>query len=438
MRRLLERMAPTWAASPVRRLVQTSCFMVFLWLFFYVCWPYSAHPAAQWNGWVPTDVDTVTGHIVLATDDPSVEPIARGSVIHIVEAGNDPPASLGAFSVEYAAEKELRLVPRGTLRSEQLDRLGTSLGPWVLWSADPGQWPSHYADDLKEKMVLPAWLFLALDPLVGISTAIAERAWLGTLGWSAAVVLVCLAIPRGFCGYVCPLGTLIDLFDWIVSRRIRRFRLSRSSGLGWIKYVLLVTVLTASLCGVVLAGFVSAIPVVTRGMAFTLSHLQTGLLQGFQQVPPLHAGQYVSIGLFLMVLAIGLLGPRFWCRCVCPTGAIFSIASLLRLHQRHVADHCGSCGRCAVHCPFDAVDEDFGTRTGDCAFCQTCGGVCPTDAISFGGRWSGDRPQTSDPPGARVGTKGIARCRSRPCRGMSRRSRPGFLDHAKSEQRRRR
>ena len=60
---------------------------------------------------------------------------------------------------------------------------------------------------------------------------------------AAAILLAAWLVPRGFCGYVCPLGTLIDLFDWSFSRRIRRFRVTRP---GWwvsLKYYLLVAVL---------------------------------------------------------------------------------------------------------------------------------------------------------------------------------------------------
>ena len=42
VQRALRRFAPTWGSSPVRRGVQLTCLVVFLWIFFYVCWPYGA------------------------------------------------------------------------------------------------------------------------------------------------------------------------------------------------------------------------------------------------------------------------------------------------------------------------------------------------------------------------------------------------------------
>jgi polyferredoxin len=290
LRRLLGKLGATWASSPLRRVVQGVCFVVFLILFFYVCWPYGSH---------------------------------------------------------------------------------------------------HYATHLAGKEKIPAEAFLALDPLVSLSTALAARTWVFSLGWAAVMLGVCLIFPRGFCGYICPLGTLIDLFDWSVSNRVRRFRAVRD---GWwihLKYYLLSTVLLASLCGVLLSGFVAAIPVITRGLQFILSPVQMGGIKGWYLVPPMNAGHLFSIALFILVLALGLLRPRFWCRYVCPTGAIFSVCNLFRATERQVEATCIECDKCARICPFDAIQPtDYTTRTADCTLCQTCAGVCPTHSIKFVPRWN--------------------------------------------------
>src|ERR1035437_6767036 len=41
LRRFLKVIGPTWLSAPIRRLIQTLCFLTFLWLFFYICWPYT-------------------------------------------------------------------------------------------------------------------------------------------------------------------------------------------------------------------------------------------------------------------------------------------------------------------------------------------------------------------------------------------------------------
>ncbi|CAN5768469.1 hypothetical protein BH09VER1_BH09VER1_45740 [soil metagenome] len=300
LRRTLTALGPTWASAPLRRVVQVLCFLAFLWLFFYVCWPY--------------------GHQDLAAD------MAQRALI--------PPAS-----------------------------------------------------------------FLAIDPLVSLSTALAAKAWVWSLIWAAGILLACVLFPRGFCGYICPLGTLIDLFDWAIGKRTERFRVKRD---GWwmnLKYYLLVAVLVSSLCGVLISGFVAAIPVITRGFLFVLAPLQLGGMRGFYQVPAFNVGQWISIALFLAVLALGLLRKRFWCRYVCPSGALFSLGNFFRVTERKVEDSCIKCGKCVEICPFDAIKADFTTRIPDCTLCQTCGGVCPTHAIKFVDRFDVSHlKKENDPP----------------------------------------
>ena len=164
----------------------------------------------------------------------------------------------------------------------------------------------------------------------------------------------------------------------------------------------------AALCGVLVSGFVAAIPVITRGLLFTLAPLQTGFGRGWHLVPPMNAGHFFSIGLFAAVLGLGFLKPRFWCRYVCPSGAVFSLGNLFRVTERKVEDTCINCNKCVEICPFDAIKPDFTTRTSDCTQCQTCGGVCPTQAIKFVERWNfvqlkvlNDPPTNETPLGRR-------------------------------------
>ncbi len=260
-------------------------------------------------------------------------------------------------------------------------------------------WPSHYSDDIRQKEIVPAELFLAIDPLVSISTAIAARTWIWSLTFAAVILLVCVVVPRGFCGYVCPMGTVIDVFDWAIGRRVRWLNVS---GRGWyvhLKYYLLAGVLVSAVFGVLVSGFVAAIPIVTRAAACVLTPLQTGLVRSWHQIPPLNAGQVLSLVLFAAVLGLGFLKPRFWCRYVCPSGAIFSIVNLLRLTERKFEGSCIKCGQCAKACPFDAIKPDFTTRAVDCTFCQTCGGACPVEAVQFVPRWQklDVEPQSEQP-----------------------------------------
>ena len=408
IRRLLRWLGPVWLAAPCRRSVQSICFATFLWLFFVTCWPYSAIPARSSTGWIPADFDFANNSVLLVADA-TVEarlPLKSGQDVFVRDdsAGLSGTSDAAMFRVWSVDNSEIRLgLVRQTsndehstpniegsevdVQSSMFDVLSLSPGPWSIHETDPAAWPAHYADNLSRKENIAAELFLVIDPLVSLSTGIASRSWVWSLSCAGIILVACVLVPRGFCGYLCPLGTLIDLFDWAIEKRVTRFRIS---GDGWwvhIKYYLLLGIIVAASGGVLLSGIFSAIPVITRGLLFTLSPLQTGAATGWHQMPPIHVGHVLSIVLFLTVLSLGLLRPRFWCKYVCPSGAVFSLGNLFRATERKVESSCINCNKCIEICPFDAIKPDFTTRTTDCTFCQSCGGVCPTHAIKFVDRW---------------------------------------------------
>ncbi|MEX0715381.1 MAG: 4Fe-4S binding protein [Planctomycetaceae bacterium] len=390
-RRALRTLGVSWLSSPVRRIVQGTCLVLFLLLFFHVCWPYSAQPPVVWRGWLPENADLDAGRFVISTDDDQSDAPPAGATVHLVDesaAAGAPEAAAIPIRILGRADGKLTIEPAESLSPDRLELLAFSLGPWTLHARDPAEWPAHYAENLAAKEKIAAETFLVIDPLVSLSTAIAARSWVWSLACAGIILAVCVLIPRGFCGYLCPLGTTIDLFDWAIGKRVTRFRVT---GDGWwvhIKYYLLLGCLVAALCGVLFTGFVAAIPVITRGLLFVVSPFQTGSMRGWHQVPPLNIGHAISLALFFGVLGLGFLRPRFWCKYVCPSGAVFSLGNLFRMSERKVESSCINCNKCVEVCPFDAIKPDFTTRTTDCTLCQTCAGVCPTHAIKFVERWN--------------------------------------------------
>jgi len=152
---------------------------------------------------------------------------------------------------------------------------------------------------------------------------------------------------------------------------------------------------------VLLSGYVSAIAVWTRAMLLMAGPVQMGLLKGWYLVPPMNVGQWISLALFGGIIGMGLIEWRFWCKYLCPTGAVFSLGALLSFTRRKVSTDCISCGQCETVCDFGAIREDFSTRHSRCSFCQSCGGVCPVGAIDFTDRWS-NAGQKPPPVGAAV------------------------------------
>jgi NAD-dependent dihydropyrimidine dehydrogenase PreA subunit len=402
IRRALRWLGPSVMSSPIRRLIQGTCLVTFLILFFHVCWPYSAtpeKPGAITQGWQLEFVEEDTGRIGFSGHFGQV-PSASNAVVYLTDqsAFTSEEGFAGEFRVTSHSPTTAVIRAEGQLSVQTVDRFFASDGPWAVHEKHPLKWPSHYTDELAEKETIPADLFLIIDPLVSLSTAIAARSWVWSLVAAGTILIACVLIPRGFCGYLCPLGTLIDLFDWCVGKRVTRFRIS---GEGWwvhIKYYLLAAVLICAVGGVLISGFVAAIPVITRGVLFVGEPLQTGMMRGWHLIPPMNAGHVLSILLFGGVFALGFLRPRFWCKYVCPSGAVFSVANLFRVSERKVEDTCINCNKCVEICPFDAIKPDFTTRETDCTLCQTCGGVCPTHSIKFVDRWNDDHLKVLNSP----------------------------------------
>lgn len=391
VRKVLRRLGISWVASPARRISQAVCLAVFCWLFFHVCWPYHATPIQPQKicqveflsfdqeagiasfkvseGQTPGELKQ---HLFLQTLDTAAPSSESAELV-------------GEFTLEEVRSNEINLAPVGKLSPLLLDLVtGISADKeFAAMDRDPFAWPAHYADNLARKELIPAETFLMIDPLVSLSTAIASRSWVWSLSCAGAILLVCVLIPRGFCGYICPLGTTIDLFDWAIAGRVKRFRVPDEGWWVHVKYYLLAGTLMASVGGILISGFVSAIPVVTRGYLFLLDPVQSGATRGWHLVPSLNFGHFLSIGLFFAVLGLGFLRPRFWCKYVCPSGAVFSLGNLFRITERKVESSCIHCNKCVEICPFDAIKPDFTTRTTDCTLCQSCAGVCPTHAIKF-------------------------------------------------------
>ena len=377
----------TW----VRKTVQGVSFLVFLALFLYVCWPYSARPAAPGHvstGWRFTEIVQASEAFRFERDQPAQWPREAGQTVYVMDEGQAGTVGghAGAFVATSVTSREV-LLHTDALAPEMFDAFLTNQGPWALHEVEPGRWPSHYADEFAGKERIPAETFLFLDPLVSLSTAIASRTWVGSLMGAAIILLICMLVPRGFCAYLCPLGTTVDLFDWAVSARIKRFRVSNDGWWVHIKYYLLGATLICALCGVLVSGAFAAVPVVTRAMMFLLDPLVSGPVRGWHLVPAMNVGHMVSILLFAVVLCLGFLRPRFWCKYVCPSGAIFSLGALFRVTERKVESSCIHCAKCIEACPFDAIKPDFTTRVTDCTLCQSCGPVCPVQAIHYVGRW---------------------------------------------------
>ena len=188
---------------------------------------------------------------------------------------------------------------------------------WVCWPYGTRE----YAKTFAAREIVNGELFLILDPLVSVSAAVAARMFVWSLAVAAGVILVGVLLPRAFCGYVCPLGTLIDVFDWLLGKAGRPSAFGQRGWWSGVRYYLLAVVLIAAGSGVLLSGFVAAIPVLTRAMLFVAAPFQMGLAKGWYLVPPANVGHVISIALLMLVFSVGYVAMA---RHHTSTGAFYS------------------------------------------------------------------------------------------------------------------
>ena len=244
------------------------------------------------------------------------------------------------------------------------------------------------------------------DPLVMLTTAVAERTLIHGLEAAAFMLLLTFVLGRFFCGWVCPLGASIDIAGKPV--RLVRRPFARMAGLGKSKFVLLAAIGIAALFGlqvawpfdpIVIAGrFVSLnlIPGVVNGSEKAVSWLvSTFGLYGYPldfyrwlREGPLGVNAYlfrhavVVLAVFLAVTGLAAFHRRFWCRVLCPLGALYAlVARFARL--KRTASGCVQCGNCVPDCRMGAINDDSSYDAGECVLCMDCVYTCKAGETRF-------------------------------------------------------
>ena len=185
----------------------------------------------------------------------------------------------------------------------------------------------------------------------------------------AAILGVSLVVKKGFCGWICPIGSLSQ-FIWMAGEKIfgRNFRIGPFTdvSLRSLKYLLL---------GLFLFLIGIAMPPNMMALFFIADYykvVDVRMMKFFTEMTT------ITMWVLIALAALSLLYKNFWCRYLCPYGALLGLLSRLSPFKvRRNEEKCSHCHACTKHCPA-LIDVEGKTvvKSEECFGCMTCVSRC--------------------------------------------------------------
>lgn len=213
-----------------------------------------------------------------------------------------------------------------------------------------------------------------------ISSLVSLRHWWHTgiindihpAGLFIFVVILATAFlfKKGFCGWICPVGFVSELTGDIGDKIWKR-RLKLPKWLDWplrsLKYILLALF--------VYAVFISMTRADIEGFLYTDYNIVADvlMLRFFTDI------SLLSLSVIASLFLIGFVIRGFWCRYLCPYGALLGLAGLVSpTRLRRAPSTCIDCSSCARSCPSHIkVDKHKEVVSDECIGCMACVNSCP-------------------------------------------------------------
>ena len=176
---------------------------------------------------------------------------------------------------------------------------------------------------------------------------------------------------KAFCSWLCPVGTVSEYLGLFGKKLFGcNFRIWR-----WIDIPL------RGLKYFLLGFFLWAISSMSAAAIANFMRSDYGLVAGVKMLNFFRfLGETGLIVLGILVLA-SVLVQNFWCRYLCPYGALLGFASLLSpVRIRREPEPCIDCAKCAKVCPSNLpVDKLITIKSAECTGCLECVAVCPAE-----------------------------------------------------------
>ena len=189
-------------------------------------------------------------------------------------------------------------------------------------------------------------------------------------------LLMSIFLKKAFCSWLCPVGTFSETL-WKLGRALfrRNFQLPKWADipLRGLKYVLL-------------GLFVAVIGYMSAGMLEAFMQTPYGLVVDVKMMDFFRDMSMTAALVIAALVLLSMLVQNFWCRYLCPYGALMGLVSLLSpVKIRRDKDACIECGKCARACPANLnVDKLVQVRSVECNACMACVAACSAqDALQL-------------------------------------------------------
>jgi polyferredoxin len=182
-------------------------------------------------------------------------------------------------------------------------------------------------------------------------------------------VAIAFLLRKAFCSWLCPIGTLSEMLS-VLGRKIFRCNFIITK---WVDVPL------RGLKYLLLGFFVWAVTSMSAHALGAFLNSPYGLIADVKMLNFFrHLDRTGLIVIGILVLGSALI-KNFWCRYLCPYGALLGLASLLSpLRIRRTASACIDCGKCARACPANLpVDRLITIKSAECTGCLECVAICP-------------------------------------------------------------
>jgi len=249
-------------------------------------------------------------------------------------------------------------------------------------------------------------ILFRIDPLLALAAIFAGKTIIALMLPALLTIVFTFVFGRSFCGWICPMGTLVDGGAFFIHPP----QGPAGNDLRAVKYYLLMFILVAALLGLPMAGYLDPFSLLVRAFSFSLYPAFDYAVSSFFGFTYRHAPDWVnaagepvydflkstvlpfshkvyslslfSLLLFAIILLLNHWQRRFFCRNLCPLGALLALVSRFSLLAAHGGDEqCGKCRQCRTICRMGAIDEGRQISPADCNLCLDCLALCPRNKI---------------------------------------------------------